>query len=102
MLFATVGAETPHMLLASVAVQSGRQVLPPLAQPTANAESLPSPEPTYTTPFATAAVETSVNPATPVHSGVHEPPPLAQPTAKAYSLAVPDPSSDPMYTTPFA
>ena len=67
-------------------VQSGVQMPPPLLQPTANAYSLPSPEPTYTTPSATAGEDRTLLPVAPVQSGAQVPPPLLQPTANADSL----------------
>src|SRR5438034_958585 len=63
---------------------------------------LPSSDPTYTTPFATAGEESTELSVAPVHRGEHvvgDPEhPVAPAASKAYNL----PSFDPTYTTPLA
>src|SRR5947207_756598 len=67
-----------------------------------NAYSLPSPEPTYTTPLATAGEDSMASPVGAVHTGPHTwgaPEQLVMPVAEnAYSAS----STDPTYTTPLA
>ena len=77
---ATAGEEP--ILPAVEAVQSGEQVPPSVAQPTANAYNPPLLDPTYTTPSATAG-DDMLAPMAAFQIGVHGAPAVPHPAENA-------------------